>query len=361
MYKCSLTPALCLSRPVAALCQCFSLGGVYNAFLLLVFPQRRGVIVDVGNPSPLIGKHAVAQLKTLEAVVESAPQTVLQLYIALWLGYTSTLARSLLISVASLAVSMAMGDRAAVAGHAAQRLDKHIAVPLLVSVVAQADGGVTTAETGGDISTTATTTTTTTATTSSSKSGGVGSRCYCRGRTRLCRFTLCGSRYKMMATLDFLVVALFRLVEVGARLGVAALLFLALGSAAWGGLAWVLAASAVWWFGGLLLLAGLPRDVREAAFSLRPGPRHVTVWGTLVALVYSSISFPGIILAAKRSDKDPARQQQQQQQQQEEQSRKTMLTMDTWMSGLWTSGWTLSPAAYCGLRTLEHASALLAM
>lgn len=47
--------------------------------------------------------------------------------------------------------------------------------------------------------------------------------CCSRGRAWLCLFKLRGSHYHTMATLDFAVV-LFRVVEVGARLGVAALL-----------------------------------------------------------------------------------------------------------------------------------------
>ena len=156
--------------------------------------------------------------------------------------------------------------------------------------------------------------------------------------------------YHMMVTPDFVVVALFRLVEIGARLGAAALLFLAIGPAAFAGLVWVVAASAVWWFGSMLSLAHLPRGVREAALSLHPVPARVTAATVLGALVYSSIAFPGVVRRGRHSGGKGAQQRQQ--------GGDTMLTMDTWMSGLWTRGWTLSPFAFCGLRTFEHVVAL---
>ena len=377
-----------LRRCIPALFQCFSLGGVYNAFLLLLNDEENGVAMDVGNPSPLIGKNAVAQLKTLEAVVESAPQMVLQLYIALWLGYTSTLARSLLISVASLAVSMAMGDRAAVAAHAAQRLHKAVTFPLGVDMVKhQDDGGSAATDAHGDAGSTdmaeADRNTTVPQPAGDSKQIDSNSNhkprstprccrinsCYSRRRSRLCRFELRGSRYHVMLTLDFLVVAMFRLVEIGARLGAAALLFLAVGPMAFIGLALVLGGSAVWWFGGQVLLWALPRDVREAAYSLREGPRHVTVTNTLGALVYSSIAFPGIVLRGDEKKaaglgSNGAGQAANTVQEAVEAGDKgrrdvTMLSVDMWMSGLWTAGWSLSPVAFCCLRTVEHAIALV--
>ena len=153
----------------------------------------------------------------------------------------------------------------------------------------------------------------------------------------------------MMVTPDFVVVALFHLVEIGARLGAAALLFLTIGPAAFAGLVWVLGASAVWWFGSMLSLAHLPRDVREAAFSLRPAPARVTAASVLSALVYSSIAFPGVVRRGWHgSGKDTQKQQHSD----------MMLSMDTWMSGLWTRGWTLSPSTFCGMRTFEHGVAL---
>ena len=365
--------AVLFHRCIPAIFQCFSLGGVYSAFLLLLDDEENGVAMDVGNPSPLIGKNAVAQLKTLEAVVESAPQMVLQLYIALWLGYTSTLARSLLISVASLAVSMAMGDRAAVAAHAAQRLHKAVTFPLGVDMVKHQDDGDGAAAGYTDLATVDRSANAAQTGSTKPKPKPRSSPCCCRiyvkGRSLLRRFKLCGSRYHVMLTPDFLVVVLFRLVEIGARLGAAALLFLAVGPMAFIGLALVLGGSAVWWFGGQVLLWALPRDVREAAYSLREGPRHATVTNTLGALVYSSIAFPGIVLRGDEKkaaglESNGAGQAASTGQKAVEAGDKgrrevTMLSVDMWMSGLWTAGWSLSPVAFCCLRTMEHAIALV--
>ena len=149
--------------------------------------------------------------------------------------------------------------------------------------------------------------------------------------------------------------------EIGARLGVASLLFLAAGPLAFFGMVWVLLGSAVWWFGGQLLLWALPRDVRESAFSLREGPRHITFASTVGALVYSSLAFPGAVLRGQRGageGGDEGEGDGEDNVKDKDRHSDTMLSMDTWMSGLWTRGWTLSPTAYCGLRTVEHIVAL---
>lgn len=247
--------------------------GLYRAMLRLLVERETGITIDVATAT---GQTLAVVGPAPQVMVRAAPQVVLQLLVGLQLGYiTPTRAWSLLLSVASLGVALAAGDRAAVVAHAAQREQRCVAFPLGLDLVQEGGGG---------------------------------------------RAWVCG---RVMATPDFAVVAAFRLVEVCARLGAAALFLRA--AAGWAvvvmGVVWVLAGSAVWWFSSLPLLLSLPRNVREVALVLRPAPPRVTLGRVAGALAYTAVAFPGVA---------------------------------PWVGGLWTRGWTLSAAAFCGMRVVEY-------
>ena len=185
--------------------------------------------------------------------MESAPQMVLQLYIALTRGYTDALVVSLFFSLASLGLSLASSDKASVESHAARTLGKRVTFPLSVARIKHREVGRTP-----------------------------------------CSATCAGRR--VMVTTSYAVVCVYRIIEVIARLTVTALLCAVVRE-------WVLAAVAlasfaagVWWLGGLpvawALFSRRP-DVWKQITSLMPPPA-VTVGQLAPVILYTTVAFPGV-------------------------------------------------------------------
>lgn len=124
-------------RPHVAFMQLFSLGGVYDA-VLLVMERDETVTIGFADPAPMMGKESVQRLKMLESLLESTPQLLLQAYVALLTSFTPSLVFSIVLSIASLGLSLAMSDRVALGANSAKDRQRLVEMPWLISRVVDA-------------------------------------------------------------------------------------------------------------------------------------------------------------------------------------------------------------------------------
>ena len=374
----SLTCRLAECRYAAALCQTVSLGGLYNAVMVLWKPSQ-DVVVDFAQATPLLGacrefvtspcrvlsvavacvlpagEHAVVQLKGLEAVAEAAPQLAIQLYAALVTGYSRVLAVSLGLSLVSTAVSFSMGDRAAVASHATQQLGKAVSFPLGLQRV---KGTVAIDFATGELR---------------------------RGVRKV-------KDYLIHISSDFPVVVLFRTAEVVARLGIVALMCAVVGRWAFMAVLGMAASAAFFWFGTLpIVWLGLawplPKVWRHVTTDA-PLPKQVSFSRVVVALVYCCIAFPGVGQAALHVEESGSAGESKgttaggrappsgdtegnnasggdgtatSKSNPQHSAKHVSVNIEPWMQPLWTEDWSIAPSTFVKLRVLEQAIMLAIM
>lgn len=303
--------------------------------------------------------------------MESAPQMILQLYIALTRGYTDALVVSLFFSLASLGLSLASSDKASVESHAARTLGKRVTFPLTVARIKHKEVARTP-----------------------------------------CSATCAGRR--VMLSTSYAIVCLYRIVEVIARLSVTALLCAVVRG-------WVLVAlvfatftAGVWWLGGLpiawALFARRP-DVWKQITSLMPLPA-VSVGQMAPVIMYTTVAFPGVVvryMGGTAGDADgmaggprladvtaqpntravpserarptgtaiaggsgtpaggirasmlpsltgllPNRSDRSAVPTSAARRRALMISIEPWMQSVWSFDWTLSSGAFCFVRSLEQ-------
>ena len=333
---------------VAAFCQMFSLGGLHSVINLVRRPVEP-VRLDLTNPSPLLGAHAVKQLQSLEALCESAPQMVLQLFIALTLGYSTTRALSLVSSLASLGLSLALGDAAAIVDHAGRDRGCAVKYPKVMLPI----------------------------------DGEVEAECRATGKRVVRVFG-----QSLLVSGDVLVLVLFRVVEVMGRLGTAALLCFVAQAWAVAGFAATLGSSFLWWFSGLPVFAVMLMESRgelwDHVAGSMPLPQGATLRRIIPAMLYTMIAFPGVGEAPKSKlhrqreamqaqvDERPAGErarvpdsgtaasvsvsarEMQSHDHGGVKQETVRLTIEPWMQSLWTPHWSLSAIKFLLLRTCEH-------
>ena len=345
-------------RTMAACLQLIGMGSLYAAVKLLLEPTEVAT-VRITNPLPMLGKACIKQLHTLEAVTESGPQLVLQLLISLQLGYTNTLLVSISMSLLSLAFSFAASDKASLEAHSTRTRHRLVRVPLGLDLVT-----------------------------------------YIPGRWEGCSCVI--NRRRVAASHYFPTIMMFRLIEVASRVACAAWLAFVAGP-------WVLAGTVValltvvlWWMGSLPATALLfkrsrPRTYRSITQMLPPP--DITAFRFLAVVLFTLFAFPGYVQPAPVSKHAQVSKKKKRPHRRvsvagwtgrDEGSKSTtpavlavvppvptagreatasrypgrahdalvaaptMLTLKPWMQTAWTPDWTLSPLAFCVMRTIEH-------